>query len=84
MKIFLKWVFYIILTLAVARLIPFQSLSDYIGSLNLSFIGEGEEAYNNCDLVAFIIQITLSIFIAFIVIKIIYFTIRNKYDKNDD
>lgn len=76
MNIFLKWVFYIILTLAVARLIPFQSLSDYIGSLNLSFIGEGEEAYNNCDLIAFLIQIIVSIFVVCILLKILNYILE--------
>ena len=78
MKIFLKWMLYIVLTLAVARLIPFQSLSDYIGSLNLSFIGEGEEAYNNCDLIAFLIQIIVSIFVVRILFKILNHILKIK------
>lgn len=51
-------------------LIPFSQLSDFVAE-NLSFLvlGDGEEAYDNCDLIAFVIQISLSIFISFVIIK---------------
>lgn len=71
MNKYLRWIIYILLTLIIIILIPFQPLSDYIGNLNLDFIGEGEDAYNNCDIIAFIIQVSSGVLIAYAFIKVL-------------
>ena len=69
MNKFLSLIIYIALTSFIIIKISFQYLSDHIGELNLGFIGEGEEAYNNCDLIAFLIQLSSSMLIAFFILK---------------
>ena len=62
-----RWISYIVATLLVTRMIPFSMLSDYIAEHTIGLVGDGEDAYNNVDLIAIAVQLIISIFIVFCV-----------------
>lgn len=83
MKKIAKIVMYLALTFIVIRLIPFSQLSDFVAEkIPSRWVGEGEDAYNNIDMIAIIIHITISIAIVYIASKLTNFiakTIRHKH-----
>ena len=77
MKKIAKIVMYLALTFIVIRLIPFSQLSDFVAEkIPSKWVGEGEDAYNNIDMIAIIIHITISVAIVYIVSKFTIFIIK--------
>ena len=71
-----KWVLYILATFAVTFIIPFSALSDFVAEHSIWMnIGDGEEAYDNIDMIAIALQIAISALIVYIAVKIIKFTV---------
>ena len=76
-----KWVIYILATFAVTFIIPFSSLSDFVAEHSIWMnIGDGEEAYDNIDMLTIALQIAISAFIICIAVNIIKFTVL-KFNK---
>ncbi|WP_027705776.1 hypothetical protein [Zymobacter palmae] len=74
MKKIAKLVLYIFATFAVTFIIPFSALSDFIAEHSVWMnIGDGEDAYDNIDMIALSLQIAVSAFIVCIAVRIIKF-----------
>lgn len=72
MKKIAKIVMYLALTFIVIRLIPFSQLSDFVAEkIPSKWVGEGEDAYNNIDMIAIIIHITISVAIVYALSSIV-------------
>ncbi|WP_414501655.1 hypothetical protein [Zymobacter sp. IVIA_5232.4 C2] len=72
MKKVAKWILYILTTFAVTFIIPFQALSDFVAEHSIWMnIGDGEEAYDNIDMITIVFQIAISAFIVYVAVKII-------------
>ena len=72
MKEIIKWIVYIVLTFAIIRLIPFSQLSDFVAEkIPSEWVGEGEDAYNNIDMIAILIHIVISAFIYIFAINLL-------------
>ena len=76
MKKIVKWVLYIIATFAVTFVIPFSALSDFVAEHSIWMnIGDGEEAYDNIDMIAIALQIAISSVIVYVAVKITKFIV---------
>lgn len=76
MKKIVKWVLYILATFAVTFIIPFSVLSDFVAEHSTWMnIGDGEEAYDNIDMIAIALQIAISSVIVYIALKITKFIV---------
>ena len=71
-----KWALYILATFSIIFIIPFSSLSDFVAEHSIWMnIGDGEEAYDNIDIITIALQIAISAFIVYLTVKIIKFTV---------
>ncbi|WP_414499390.1 hypothetical protein [Zymobacter sp. IVIA_12111.31 C1] len=72
MKKVAKWIIHILTTFAVTFIIPFPALSDFVAEHSIWMnIGDGEEAYDNIDMITIVFQIAISAFIVYVAVKII-------------
>lgn len=82
MKKLIKWIIYVALTLVVIRLIPFSQLSDFVAEkIPSKWVGEGEDAYNNIDMIAIVMHIIISVIIVYILSKLAFFLTKKLRQK---
>lgn len=83
MKKMAKWIVYILATFATTFIIPFSALSDFVAEHILINIGDGEEAYDNIDMITVALQMAISIAIVYTVVKTarIIISMLKKLDK---